>query len=156
MTQSSSQPTKKRFSFQSLSLLLIPIILLAGVIYLFLTTGGGLDLESAAPVENLTIERYTLEPNKITLHVRNTGPSPLTIASVIINDAVMPFMVSPHAEVPRLGQADIHINYSWTQGEAYGIRVFTSNAIPFDVAIPVAFETPQPSSKTFWSFTLIG
>ncbi|MFT3895807.1 MAG: hypothetical protein QM730_29665 [Anaerolineales bacterium] len=156
MTQSTSQPTKKRFGLQSLGLLLIPIILLAGVIALFLTTGGGLDLDSAAPVENLTIERYTLAPNEITLHIRNTGPAPLTVASVIINDAVMPFTVSPNAEVPRLGQADIHIKYSWTHGEAYGIRVFTSNAIPFDVAIPVAFETPQPSSKTFWSFTLIG
>lgn len=156
MTQSTSQPTKSRFTLQTLSLLLVPIILLAGVIALFLFTGGGLDLDSAAPVENLTIERYTLAPNEITLHIRNTGPAPLTVASVIINDAVMPFMVSPNAEVPRLGQADIHINYSWTHGEAYGIRVFTSNAIPFDVAIPVAFETPQPSSKTFWSFTLIG
>ena len=55
MTQSTSQSTKKRFSLQSLGLLLIPIILLAGVIALFLKTGGGLDLDSAAPVENLTI-----------------------------------------------------------------------------------------------------
>ena len=156
MTQSTSQPTKKRFTFQTFSLLLIPIILLAGVIALFLTTGGGLNLDSAAPVENLTIERYTLEQNKITLHIRNTGPEQLTIASVIINDAVMPFTVSPSADIPRLGQADVDINYSWTHGEAYGIRVFTSNAIPFDVAIPVAFETPQPDQKTFWSFTLIG
>ena len=126
------------------------------MIALFLSTGGGLNLNSAAPVENLDIERYTLKPNEITLHIRNTGPEQITIASVIINDAVMPFMVSPSADVPRLGRADIHINYSWTHGEAYGIRVFTSNAIPFDIAIPVAFETPQPDQKTFWSFTLIG
>ena len=156
MTQSTSQSTKKRFTLRTLSLLLIPIILLAGVIALFLSTGGGLNLNSAAPVENLDIERYTLKPNEITLHSRNTGPEQITIASVIINDAVMPFMVSPSADVPRLGRADIHINYSWTHGEAYGIRVFTSNAIPFDIAIPVAFETPQPDQKTFWSFTLIG
>jgi len=156
MTQPTSQPTKNRFTFRTFSLLLIPVILLAGVIALFLSTGGGLNLDSVAPVENLDIERYTLEPNQITLHIRNTGPEQITIASVIINDAVMPFTVSPSADVPRLGQADVHINYSWTHGEAYGIRVFTSNAVPFDVAIPVAFETPQPDQKTFWSFTLIG
>ena len=156
MTQPTSQPTKNRFTLRTLGLLLIPIILLAGVIALFLSTGGGLHLESAAPVENIDIERYSLEPNEITLHIRNTGPEQITIASVIINDAVMPFTVSPSVNVARLGQADIHINYAWTQGEAYGIRVFTSNAIPFDLAIPVAFETPQPDSKTFWSFTLIG
>lgn len=156
MTQSTSQPTKNRFTLRTLGLLLIPIILLAGVIALFLSTGGGLNLESAAPVENIDIERYSLQPNEITLHIRNTGPEQITIASVIINDAVMPFTVSPSADIPRLGKADVHINYAWTHGEAYGIRVFTSSAIPFDVAIPVAFETPQPDSKTFWSFTLIG
>ncbi len=156
MTQSASQPTKSRFTFQTFGLLLIPVILLAGVIALFLFTGGGLDLKSAAPVENLTIERYYLKPNEITLHVRNTGPAQITIASVIINDAVMPFSVSPNTAIPRLGMADIHVNYAWSYGEAYGIRVFTGNSIPFDMEIPVAFETPQPSSATFWGFTLIG
>jgi zinc transporter ZupT len=156
MTQSTSQPTTNRFTFRTFVLLLIPVILLAGVIALFLATGGGLDLESAAPVEDLNIERYDLEPNKITLHVRNTGPQELTIASVIINDAIMPFQVTPDAAIPRLGQADIHVNYAWSYGEAYGIRVFTGNAVPFDVEIPVAFDTPQPDAKTFWGFTLIG
>jgi len=71
MTQ---QPTQSsRFTFRTLVLLLIPIILLVGVIVLFLSTGGGLDLQAAAPVEELTIERYTLERNEIELHERNTG-----------------------------------------------------------------------------------
>lgn len=156
MTQPTLQPTTNRFTFQTLILLLIPIILLAGVIALFLYTGGGLRLESPAPVENLDVEKYSLERNEIHLHVRNTGPQELTIASVIINEAVMPFSVTPGATIPRLGRAVIHVNYAWSQGEAYGITIFTSNAIPFAVDIPVAFETPQPSGGTFWSFTLIG
>ena len=57
MTDSISQPKSNRFDFRTIILLLIPIILLAGVIALFLTTGGGLDLESPVPVENLNIER---------------------------------------------------------------------------------------------------
>lgn len=156
MTQSTPQPTTNRFTFRTLILLLIPIILLAGVIALFLTTGGGLDFESAAPVEDLNIERYDLDPNKITLHVRNTGPDQLTIATVIINDAIMPFTVSPSADIPRLGRAEIHVNYAWSYAEAYAVRIFTTNAVPFEVEIPVAFETPQASSATFWGFTLIG
>ena len=156
MTQPTLQPTTNRFTFQTLILLLIPIILLAGVIALFLYTGGGLRFESPAPVENLDVEKYVLEPNEIHLHVRNTGPEELTVASVIINEAVMPFSVTPSATIPRLGCAEIHVNYSWTQGEAYGVTIFTSNAVPFGVDIPVAFETPQPSSRTFWGFTLIG
>jgi zinc transporter, ZIP family len=156
MTQTTSQPTPKRFTVQTLVLLLIPIMLLIGVIALFLSTGGGLNLEAPVPVENLAIERYQLEQNIIELHVQNTGPEELRIASVIINEAVMPFTVTPSPTIPRLGRAKIHVNYAWSYGEAYGVTILTSNAIPFSVEIPVAFETPQPSPRTFWSFTLIG
>jgi hypothetical protein len=156
MTQTTPQPVTKRFTLQTLILLLIPVLLLVGVIVLFLSTGGGLDLEAPVPVENLTVERYHLEPDMIELQVQNTGPEELTIASVIINEAVMPFTVSPSPTIPRLGRAQIHVNYAWSEGEAYGITIFTSNAVPFGVDIPVAFPTPQPSRDTFLGFTLIG
>jgi zinc transporter, ZIP family len=156
VTQSTIQPMTKRFTFRTFLLLLIPIVLLAGVIALFLYTGGGLRLASPAPVENLTVEKYILKRNNIDLYIRNTGPEELTIASVIINEAIMPFEVMPSPSIPRLGRAQIHVNYAWTEGEAYGITIFTSNSIPFTVDIPVAFETPQPSPRTFWGFTLIG
>lgn len=156
MTDTSSNSTTNRFTFRTFILLLLPIIFLAGVIALFLATGGGLSLEAPVPIEELDIERYTLEPNRITLHVRNTGPEELTIATVIINDAVMPFTVSPGAAIPRLGRAEVQVNYAWSYGEAYGVKIMTGNAIPFEVEIPVAFKTPQPSAATFWGFTLIG
>jgi len=156
MTQSNSQPTTNRFTFRTFVLLLVPVILLAGVIALFLTTGGGLDLESPAPVENLDVERYHLEYNSVELYVRNTGPDELTIATVIINDSVMPFKVDPSPTIPRLGRATIQVNYSWSYAEAYGIKIMTTNAVAFETDIPVAFETPEPSSATFWGFTLIG
>ncbi len=156
MTGPTSQPTTSRFTFRTFILLLIPIILLAGVIALFLSTGGGLSLEAPVPVEALDVERYVLTRNNIELHVRNTGPEELTVASIIINEAVMPFTVTPDVAIPRLGRAEIHVNYAWSEGEAYGITIFTGNAVPFAVDIPVAFETPQPSSSTFWGFTLIG
>jgi len=151
-----TEQTTNRFTIRTFGLLLLPIILLAGVIFLFLSTGGGLDLQSAAPVENLTIERYKLSPTKIEIFVRNAGPEPLTISTLIINDAVWPFSVSPSNTIPRLGKGTVHLEYPWVYGEAYGITLFTSNAITFEVEIPVAFETPQPNSRTFWSFTLIG
>jgi len=151
-----TEQTTNRFTIRTFGLLLLPIILLAGVIFLFLSTGGGLGLQSAAPVENLTIERYKLSPTKIEIFVRNAGPEPLTISTLIINDAVWPFSVSPSNTIPRLGKGTVHLEYPWVYGEAYGITLFTSNAITFEVEIPVAFETPQPNSRTFWSFTLIG
>jgi zinc transporter ZupT len=156
MTDQSPSGNKKHFTFQAFILFLLPVILLAGVIALFLNTGGGLDLQSPAPIEGLTFERYRLDHGHIELHVQNTGPGSLTISQVIINDAVMPFEVSPDATIPRLGKAIINIEYGWIAGEAYGVRVFTSNSIPFDMEIPVAFVSPQPDAKTFWGFTLIG
>jgi ZIP family zinc transporter len=156
MTDQTPPETKTRFTFQTFILLLLPIILLAGVIFLFLRTGGGLEFEVHAPIEDLTVERYRLEKDYIELYVRNSGPEELTIASVIINDAVMPFEVSPSPTIERLGAAVITTEYSWTDGEAYAVRVFTTNAVPFDVEIPVAFETPEPEARTFWGFTLIG
>jgi len=154
MTQ---QPTQTpRFTFRTFILLLLPILLLAGVIALFLSTGGGLDLDSAAPVEGLDVERYNLTKNMIELHVRNTGPEEINVAQVVVNEAIMPFTITPNTAIQRLGRAVIQINYPWSYGEAYAVTIFTSNAIAFGVDIPVAFETPQPDSATFWGFTLIG
>ena len=154
MTQPTSQPS--RFTFRTFILLLVPIILLAGVIALFLTTGGGLELESAAPVEDIDVERYILKRDMIELHIRNTGPEQLTISQVVINAAIMPFTVEPDSNVNRLERSVIYIPYPWSYGEAYAITVFTTNAIAFNVEIPVAFETPQPDGRTFWGFTLSG
>ena len=156
MTEKTHPPSNQRFNLRTLGLFMLPLALLAGVIALFLNTGGGLELESPVPIEELTIERYDLDRGHIELQVRNTGPQAVTISQVIVNDAVMPFAVTPHDTIPRLGQALIQVNYAWTAGEAYAVRVFSSNAVPFDVDIPVAFVTPQPDGKSFLGFTLIG
>jgi ZIP family zinc transporter len=153
-----SIPSKKVRSWRwtTAVLLILPLVLLGGVILLFLTTGGGLELSTPAPVEALTIERTVLRPGIIEIAVRNAGPEDLTIAQVIINNAVWPHSVSPGATIPRLGSAIIHLDYPWAYGEAYAIRIFSTNAIPFDLEIPVAFVTPQSDGRTFLGFTLIG
>ncbi len=154
--QSTSVEKQKSFSPMTAILLILPLILLGAVIVLFINTGGGLHLEAPAPVEAVTVERTILKPNSIEIIVRNGSPEEITIAQVIINDAVWPFSVSPGATIPRLGEAVIHLDYGWVEGEAYGLTLFTTNAVAFDVEIPVAFTTPEPTGGTFWSFTLIG
>jgi zinc transporter, ZIP family len=151
-----SQTSHRHISPTTAVLLVLPLIVLGGVIWLFLTTGGGLSLTSPAPVEALTVERTILKPGQIDITVRNAGPDDLQVAQVIINDAVWPFTVSSGASIPRLRTATIHLDYAWSHGEAYALRLFTSNSIPFDVEIPVAFETPLPDQRSFLAFTLIG
>lgn len=150
-----TEQTTNRFRFRTIGMFLIPIILLIGVIYLFLNTGGGLNLQSPAPIEELSLERYTLSPNLIEITVRNSGPEPLTISTLIISNAVWPFNVTPDKTIPRLAKGRIQLEYPWVYGEAYSITLITSNAIAFDVEIPVAFNTPDPGSN-FWNFALVG
>jgi zinc transporter ZupT len=146
---------EKTFNVKTALLLILPLIALGGVILLFVTTGGGLQLVPPAPVEAITFERTVLSPGNIDLYLRNSSPDEVRIAQVIINDAVWPFEISENP-VPRLGSTQVHLDYMWVEGEAYGLTLFSSNAIPFNVDIPEAFSTPQPQARTFLSFTLIG
>jgi zinc transporter, ZIP family len=149
-------PKDRRISLATALLLTLPLVALGLVIGLFLTTGGGLNLRSPAPVEVLNFERTVLTPGGIDITVRNAGPQPLQIAQVIINDAVWPYSLSTGAAIPRLRTAVVHLDYAWSPGESYAIRLFSTNALPFDTQIPVAFITPQPDKSTFMSFALIG
>ncbi len=146
----------KRPNLGTIALLIVPLVLLAGVILLFLKTGGGLDMASPAPVEALAVERTILRSGKIEIALRNASPEDLTISQVIVNNAVWPYTTSSGTTIPRLGTATIFLDYPWSYGEAYAVRLFTTNAIAFDVVIPAAFETPEPTANTFLSFTLIG
>ena len=147
---------EKRINLKTTVLLILPLVILGGVIWLFLTTGGGLLLSQPIPVEALSVERTVLRPGHIKVTVRNAGRNDLQIAQVIINDAIWPFTTTSSAIIPRLHTEVVHLDYAWSYGEAYRIRFFTTNAIPFDVEIPVAIETPEPNRSTFLSFTLIG
>jgi zinc transporter, ZIP family len=134
-----------------------PIVVLAAVIALFVSTrGAGLNVEPAVPIETVQFGRTILRPSEIELHLRNTSPQPITISQVNINDAIWPYTISPGRIIPRLGKAVLTLNYVWVQGEAYEVTVFTGNSIPFTVSIPVATVTPEASAATLWKFTLIG
>lgn len=140
----------------TLVLLLLPLLVLGGLIVLFLRTGGGLNLSSPVPVEALSVERVVLEPGIIEISVRNTSLEEITIAQVIVNEAFWLFEATPSQTIPRLGRAVIRLEYPWSYSEAYIVRMFTSNAIAFEVEIPVAFNTPRPNTQTFLAFGLIG
>jgi zinc transporter ZupT len=151
------QSISARAGLSTWVLFLVPILLLAGVIALFLATNGaGLYVEPAAPIETVQFERTILRPGIIELHVRNTSPQTITLAQVIINDAVWQFSASPSKTIPRLGQAIITLNYPWTTASAYTIALFSSNALVFRTEIPVAALTAPVANETLFSFTLIG
>jgi len=137
--------------------LLVPLVLLAAVILLFVRTdGAGLNVAPAAPIETVQFGRTILRPGEIELHLRNTSPEAITLAQVNINDAIWPYTISPSPRIPRLGSAVLTLAYPWVHGEAYEIALLSSNSIPFATSIPVAAVTTRVSSGTLLSFTLIG
>ena len=157
MTAPAMPVPSKKPSLNTLVLLLVPVLLLAGVIALFVfTRGAGLNVAPAAPIETLQFERTILRPGQIELHLRNTSPQEISIAQININDALWPYTISPGPTIPRLGSAVIVLNYPWVQAEAYEVTVFSSNSIPLKTSIPVATTTATASAGTLWSFTLIG
>jgi zinc transporter, ZIP family len=135
---------------------LLPIALFGLLLLLVAGTISGLSLGSPAPVEQLTVERLVLEPGVIVAHVRNTGPSDVTVAQVSVNDSIWPATASPSNSVPRLGTATVTLRYPWVEGEAYHLAFFTSGAVVFRASIPVAVQTPTADAGTLWRFGLIG
>jgi zinc transporter ZupT len=159
MAESTITPTtaSKSFGAKTILLLVLPLLLLAGVIVVFLSTGGaGLHVEPAAPVEALSVEKTVLRPDEIEFRIRNTSPQPVTIAAININDAIWPFSAEPGATLPRFGQATLRLKYPWVKAEAYQVSLISTNGVAFDASIPVAAATAVPNTRTLLSFTLIG
>jgi ZIP family zinc transporter len=157
MTTGVTAVPSKKSSLNTFVLFLVPVLLLAGVIVLFVfTSGAGLNVTPAVPIESVQFERTILRSGQIELRLRNTSPQEIRIAQININEATWPYTISPGHKIPRLGTALILLNYPWVQAEAYEITVFSSNSIPFNTSIPVATTTATVSLGTLWSFTLIG
>lgn len=142
---------------KTVGLFLVPLVLLGLVIAVFLATGGaGLNVSPAAPVETLTIEKPVIHEGFFELRIQNTSPESIVIAQVGVRDGFVPFSVAPGPSIPRLGSAVVHIPYPWVEGEAYDIKLFTANSVPFEVAIEVATLTKTPDLATLGSLTLVG
>ncbi|MEJ7758834.1 MAG: hypothetical protein WKF55_04505 [Gemmatimonadaceae bacterium] len=140
-----------------LLLFFAPLLLLGVVIALFVyTSGAGLNVTPAAPIESVQFGRTELTPGIIRIHLRNTSPQAIRVAQVNINDAIWPFAITPSRDVARLGGATLTLNYAWVHGEAYDIAVLSSNSVAFTTAIEVAAITATTTGSTLWSFTLIG
>jgi len=137
---------------------IVPLILLAGVIALFVSNGAGLQTpEGLPPIEQLSIQRVTLPAaDRVVVEVVNSGPQPVTIAQVIVDDAYWDFQITPGDTLPRLALATIRIPYPWVKAEAHTINLVTSTGAQFTASIPVAIETPPIDSRTFLNFALIG
>ena len=138
-------------------IVLIPLVLLAGLIVLFVYTNPvRVTTADLPPVENLNIQRIDLSPNHLEIHVTNAGPDPVKIAQLLIDEAYWQFTIEPGNTLNRLETAVIQTDYPWVETEPHEIVLITSSGTTFSGEIELATETPRLGISQFLSYGLVG
>ena len=138
---------------------LVPILLLAATVWLVAARGGELiDLvgTNPPPVDEFDIRRVAFAPGEIRVLVRNPQVDDLTIASVTVDDAIVPFTVEGDQTLPRLRSSTIVIPFDWVQDDPIAVGVTSSTGIETLAEVPAAIETPTASGRTFLGYGALG
>jgi zinc transporter, ZIP family len=138
---------------------LVPIAALVGTVALFVSTGGSLlDLvgKSPPPRDELDVRRVEFRPGEIKIRVTNPQRESITIASVTVDDAIVPFSIDGDRTLGRLRSATIVVPYDWVDGEPLSVGVTSSTGIQTTEDVAAAVETPQASARGFLGYGLIG
>jgi ZIP family zinc transporter len=138
---------------------LVPILLLVGAVSLFATQGGSL-LElvgrSPPPADEFDIRRVEFKPGEIRIRVTNPQREDLTIATVTVDDAIVPYELDGSATLERLRSATIVVPYDWVEDEPIAVGITSSTGIQTTEEIPAAVATPGPSAEAFGGYAVIG
>ena len=138
---------------------IVPLALLLALVALFVDRGDDVLGPPPVPADalgRLDVERIIFRPGEIAVQIVNSGPAPLTVAQVIVNDSLWEFSVVPDATLPRLGRATIVLTYPWLDGEPHTVKLITSNGLAFTQTVPIAVLTPEPEPAVFLLFALLG
>lgn len=147
---------KKRGKMFSIGLAMIPLIVLAGMIY-FLTSPYGQNLiTTGTPRPEVTIEKIEFHENQIVAFIRNTGPEEVTISQADVNDRIHSAAIEPSQVIPRLGEAKVIIPFFWNAAEPYEIGITTSDGTRFSDTVEAAAPAPIPNSNQFIIFAILG
>ena len=138
---------------------LLPILLLVGAVSLFATAGGSIvDLvgSNPPPADELDIRRVSFEPGRIEIRVTNPQRDAITIGTVTVADAIVPYTVDGPTTLERLRSSTIVVPYDWVADEPISVGVTSSSGIQVTKEIPAAVETPGADSQSFFGYALIG
>ena len=138
---------------------LIPLLLLVGVVALFASSGTTLlDLVGRAPpaLDQFDNRRVEFKPGEITIRVTNPQQKKLTIASVTVDDAIVPFHTDGPIRLGRLRSSRIVVPYQWVDGDPYSVGVTSSTGIETTASVAAAVEARGASPRGFLGYALIG
>jgi zinc transporter ZupT len=149
-----------RASFPRWRLLaLVPIILLVAIVSLFAATGAsltGLVGSNPPQPDEFDVRRVEFHPGEIRIRVTNPQQDDLSIATVTVDDAIVPYRLDGPATLGRLRSTTILVPYDWVADEPIAVGVTSSTGIQTTEEIAAAVETPGPSASSFLGYGLIG
>ena len=137
----------------------MPIVLLALAVAVVVSQGDRVvDLVGGQPpaADEFDIRRVEFRHGEIRIRVRNPQRDDLTIATVTVDDAIVPYTVDGPTTLGRLRSSTIAVAYDWIDGEPISVGVTSSTGIQTAEEIPAAVLTPQPSARGFLGYGLIG
>ena len=79
-----------------------PLLLLAGLIWWFFHGGSELIQRPVPPIKQISIRRVELKPGEFKLTIRNTGPMPVDMTLVTVDEAIWKAGFSPSRHLERL------------------------------------------------------
>jgi zinc transporter ZupT len=135
---------------------LMPLLLVIVALVALLTVGGDtLGERVGPPVEEIAVERTVLRPGEIDLTVRNTGPDPVQVAQVFVNDAYVDFK-SDGDPIGRRGSTKLTLGYPWQEGARLLVTLLTATGVTVEHEIALAVETPQADGGFYGLMALLG
>jgi ZIP family zinc transporter len=137
---------------------LVPaVVAVVATVLAVLAALGGASLPERAgpPVEALAVERTVFEPGTIEVVVRNTGPDPVTVAQVVVNDVFVDF-TGGGTPIERLGTDTLVMHYPWISGQPYTVSMMTSTGLVIEHEIPAAVATPTGGPGLLGPMALLG
>jgi zinc transporter, ZIP family len=138
---------------------LVPIVLLAVVVGGYVISGASLvELIGRNPpqADVFDVRRVEFKPGEVRIQVTNPQSDDLTIASVTVDDAIVPYEVDGSATLGHLRSSTIVVPFDWVQDDPISVGVTSSSGIETVEQIPAAVETPGVSAGAFLGYAIIG
>jgi zinc transporter, ZIP family len=138
---------------------LLPLLLLVGAVAVFAASGTTLlDLVGRAPppADQFDIRRVEFKPGEIRIRVTNPQRQELTIATVTVDDAIVPYTVDGPATLGRLRSSTIVVPFQWVEDDPYTVGVTSSSGIQTTFDVPAAVEARGASPRGFLGYAVIG
>jgi ZIP family zinc transporter len=138
---------------------LLPLLLLVGAVAVFAASGSSLlDLVGRAPppADRFDIRRVEFKPDQIRIRVTNPQRDELTIATVTVDDAIVPFTLDGPSSLGRLRSSTIVVPFKWVEDDPYTVGVTSSSGIQTAFDVPAAVEARGASSRGFLGYAAIG